>query len=74
MTPVAASSASPKNRIVRLSGAIGSTLNVTSVNTASVPQEPDRPRTRSTPVTFFFTCPPDLMAAPSPFTPRTPSR
>ena len=59
--------------MVRLSGAFGRTLNVTSVNTERVPQEPLKPRTRSTPVTFFMTRPPDLIAAPSPFTARKPS-
>ena len=39
----------PEKSTVRLSGAFGITLNVTSVNTESVPQEPLRPRTRSTP-------------------------
>ena len=60
--------------MVPVSSGAGSTLKVTSVMIASVPQLPEMPRQRSTPVTFFITRPPDLKMSPRPFTARRPSR
>ena len=79
--PTAAQSAStarPSSRPGRTSVAersgIGSTLKVTSVRNPSVPQEPAISFTRSSPVTFFITRPPDFIASPRPLTKRTPMR
>ena len=51
----------------------GSTFNVTSVMTASVPWLPVSSLHRSRPVTFFSTRPPEWITSPRPVTARTPS-
>ena len=74
MASTANSSGRPNRIMVAVDSGIGSTLNVTSLTTANVPQLLARPRQTSTPVTFFITRPPDLINSPRPVTARTPMK
>jgi len=51
---------------------LGRTLKIASVIRPSVPHEPAKSFTRSRPVTFFITRPPDLINSPSPLMKRMP--
>ena len=64
----------PRIRSVSSVSAAGSTLIVTSVMAASVPQEPAINLHRSYPVTFFTTRPPDLKVSPRPDTAAKPRK
>ena len=64
----------PRIRSVSSVSAAGSTLIVTSVMAASVPQEPAISLQRSYPVTFFTTRPPDLKVSPRPDTAEKPRK
>ena len=52
----------------------GNTLKMASLKTPSVPHAPQVSLTKSSPVTFFITRPPDFTMSPRPVTKRTPIR
>ena len=64
----------PPNPTDRERAGFGNTLKMTSVKTPSVPHAPQFSLTKSSPVTFFITRPPDLTTSPRPVTKRTPIR
>ena len=64
----------PPNPTDRERAGFGNTLKMTSLKTPSVPHAPQFSLTKSSPVTFFITRPPDLTTSPRPVTKRTPIR
>jgi len=74
ITRFAVTSSSPRKARVRSLSGRGITFRVTSVITASVPQDPASNLQRSYPVTFFTTRPPALKLSPKPDTPCAPNR
>ncbi len=68
--------ASSRRRITTVAccSGLGSSLNVASVTRPSVPCAPQTSLTRSSPVTFFITRPPFLIASPRPLISLTPIR
>ena len=63
---------SPNTARLRDTGGAGRTLNVSSVITDSVPQEPVTSLLMSYPLTFFMTLPPDFQVSPRPLIALTP--